>query len=430
MKNQILKLECIDITDEGYGVCKDSGLVIFVREMLVGEVANVKIIKEKKNYCFGIIDELLISSPYRVNSSCPIASKCGGCDLRHLEYRKQCELKESLLKDYLKKENLDIEVKPIIKADITDKYRNKVQIPVKDHHFGYYRNHSNDIVELDYCLSQSDNINQIYAYLKEELLLNNLDTNLRHLLFRENKKGEVMLVYIASKDISKELENLNEKLLNKFPQIISIILNINKRNDNVILGKEAILLKGQNYLQDELNGLTFQMNYNSFYQINALQAEKLYQKVKELANIDKNTKALDLYCGIGTITLSLADQVKEIIGVEIIPQAIDNAKINAKLNNIDNVKFYCDDAAKDYQKYLKDIDLLIVDPPRKGISVDLINYLNNSNVSQIIYVSCNYKTLIRDLKLLQESYSFDCIYPLDMFPNTLHIENIVLLSKI
>ncbi len=431
MKNEIIRLECIDITVDGQGVCKDNGLVVFVKEMIPGEIADVKIISDKKNMAYGIIDKLIVSSKHRIKPDCPISYKCGGCDFRYIDYPYQLELKKKILESTFKNAKVDIKVNDIIPCDNPIGYRNKVQVPVRDHKFGFYRKFSNDIVEFDKCYVQTNLENEILNDIKNLLLEYKIDSYFRHILIKHGQgTNEVMIGFIV-KDL--KVPNLNEVvniLTSKYDQIKSVILNLNTRNDNVILGDKEVVLFGNDYIVDEFEGLKFKIAFKSFYQVNYHQMIKLYNKAKDLANVDKDSRLLDLFSGIGTISLFMSKYCEEVTGVEIVKEAVDNAKDNAKLNNITNATFYLDDARAELSKYLKDKDVLIVDPPRKGLSNDLIDSIKKTNINKIVYISCNPATLARDLKLFEDQYKFTDAYPVDMFPYSTHVETVVLMSKV
>ncbi len=426
MKNQIVKAKCIDMSVDGQGIAKADDLVIFVKGMITDEEAYVKIIAEKKNYAFGIIDEFIKKSPHRIQSECPIAYKCGGCDYRHIEYSYQLKLKKDVLINTFRNYN----VMDIIPDDNPYYYRNKVQIPIKDHQMGFYRKYSNDIVVFDDCLIESKMANEIISDLKQVLIENKVDKYFRHILIKHAKAtDEVMLGFIVN-TFDIELDNVVNFLKDKYKNIKSIMLNLNDLDTNVILGKDEKLLYGRDYIYDIYDGIKVKLSLKSFYQVNYQQMLKLYAKVKELADISNNDEVLDLYCGIGTISLYMARFAKHVTGVEIVEAAVNNAKDNAKMNNINNVDFILADASKNMDEYIKNKDLVILDPPRKGISKELINSLINNKVNKIVYVSCNPATLNRDLDLLSDYYNISNIYPVDMFPFTIHVETVVLMSRV
>ena len=428
MKNQIIELKCIDMSVDGQGICKHEGLVVFVKGMILDEVAKVKIIAHKKNLAYGIIDELLIPSKYRKESKCPIAYKCGGCDYRHIDYSYQLYLKKRSLINTFKNFNLDVEVRDVLPSPLVDHYRNKTQIPVKDEKFGFYRKNSNDIVEFDQCYIQTQLSNEILKELKALILKNNLDKYLRHIIIKDCMGSkEVMIALIVSR--FEDFSPIVEPLTFKYPNIKSIILNLNDKDTNVVLGSEEKLIYGNPYVVDEFAGLKFKISLKSFYQVNYQQLINLYTLAKDLADITKDNSVLDLYSGIGTISLFVSKFAKDVTGVEVVKAAVENAKENAKLNNITNATFYLDDAKNPMDKYINGKDIVIVDPPRKGLSSSLVESLKKADIKKLVYISCGPATLARDLALLKEAYNFDTVYPVDMFPNTVHVENVIVLSK-
>ncbi|MDO5439899.1 MAG: 23S rRNA (uracil(1939)-C(5))-methyltransferase RlmD [Erysipelotrichaceae bacterium] len=430
MKNEILELKCIDMSVDGQGICKDNGLVVFVKGMILDEVAKVKIISDKKNMAFGIIDEMIKPSPYRIKSLCPISYKCGGCDYRYIDYDYQLVLKKRQLEQTFKNFNLDVKVDDVIKCDDPMYYRNKTQVPVREHQFGFYRKYSNDIVEFDECYIETRLANDILRDLKKELLSLHLDNTLRHILIKHALgTGEVMIGLIVN-DFNVDYSEVADYITSKYKNIKSIILNLNNKDTNVILGNEEKVLFGNDFIIDEFEGIQFKISLKSFYQVNYHQMIKLYKQVEKKADINNESRVLDLYSGIGTISLFLARKAKEVTGVEVVEPAVNNAIENAKMNNINNANFILGDARDPMDKYLKDKDVVIVDPPRKGLNESLINSIINSNINKVVYVSCNPATLARDLTLLKDTYNIGNITPVDMFPYTTHVESVVLLTRI
>ncbi len=424
MKNDIVRCECVDMAIDGSGIAKCGDLVVFVKEMIKGEIADVRITKEKKSYSYGIIEKLIFPSPERVASDCPIAYKCGGCDFRHISYDCQLRLKKEILANILK----PFEVMDIVPDDVHYYYRNKVQIPYREGRMGFYRKYSNDIVEFDDCLIESETANRIIEDLKELLKGFTQAKKIRHILIKQSHDlKEVMLGFIACEKI--DLTDIVDTLIEKHPSISSVILNINSKETNVILGEEEILLYGKPYIMDEFHGIKVKISLKSFYQVNYRQMLKLYELIRELSECGEGIRILDLYCGIGTISLFMAETAKQVTGVEIVKEAVANAKENAKMNRIDNVDFVLADASKGMDTYLKDKDIVIVDPPRKGLSAELIDSLISHEISRIVYVSCNPQTLARDLKLFENAYHIGKIHPVDMFPYTIHCECVVRLDK-
>ena len=426
MKNQIIRCKCIDMSVDGQGICKADGLVIFVKEMIVDEEADVKIIAEKKNYAFGIIDKLIKPSKYRIESNCPISYKCGGCDYRYIDYDYQLQLKKKVLINTFE----PYVVNDIIKDDNPNYYRNKVQVPVRDHKMGFYRKFSNDIVEFDDCKIESEIANKIIADLRIKLNDLKIDNYFRHILIKHGYGSKEIMIGFIVKDFNiPNIAQVKDFLVEKYSDIKSIILNLNTKETNVILGDEEKLLYGRDYIYDEFDGIKVKLSLKSFYQVNYHQMLKLYKKILEFAELSKDDEVLDLYCGVGTISLYLARFCKHVTGVEIVPQAIDNANENIRLNNMNNLDFILADASKDMDCYLKNKDVVIVDPPRKGITNKLIDSLKANKIKKIVYVSCNPATLARDLDLLSDEYNISNIQPVDMFPYTTHVETVVLMSR-
>lgn len=426
MKNIIIETKCIDMSIDGQGICKHEGLVIFVKSMIKGEVAKVKIIAKKKNLAYGIIDELITPSPYRRCLDCKVAYKCGGCDLRHIDYEYGLSLKKDILVNTFRE--VDTKVVDIVKCDDTSRYRNKVQVPVKEDKMGFYRKYSNDIVECDDCLIQSITANNILLTIKAYLKENKLFKYFRHILIKEAKgTNEIMVGLIVNDFNINGINELKEILINEYKDIKSIILNLNTRDDNVILGNEEKVIYGENYITDEFKGIKVHIGLKSFYQTNYYQMIKLYDEIKR--HIDRGSRVLDLYSGIGTIGLCLADVASNVIGVEIVKEAVFNANENAKLNGITNAEFHLMNAKDVLNDYLINTDIVVVDPPRKGLNKELINKFIETKVKKIIYVSCNPATLARDLKELSNYYKLSDIKPFDMFPYTNHVECLTVLEK-
>lgn len=425
MKNDIVRANCVDISADGYGIVKNDGLVIFVKGMIPSEVADIKIISEKKNYSIGIIDKLIEKSEYRIETQCPISYKCGGCDLRYIDYKYQLILKHNILLNTLK----GYKVNDIIGDDNPYYYRNKVQVPIKNKKIGFYRKFSNDIVEFDDCLIESEQANLIIKDLKRLIIEKNIDNYFRHIIIKHARgTNEIMLGFVLhSFDVN--LDEVVDYITKKYSNIKSIIINLNDKETNVILGDKEKVLFGTNYINDIYDDIKVQLSLKSFYQVNYGQMLKLYSLIYKLSNITISDKVLDLFCGIGTISLYLSRYAKQITGVEIVKEAIDNARENALLNNFNNVDFVLADANKDMDEYLMDKDVVIVDPPRKGLSYSLIQSLINNNIDRIIYVSCNPSTLARDLDYFKTNYEISEIHPIDMFPWTTHVECCVSLIR-
>ena len=406
---------------DGHGIARSDDLVVFVKGMIVDEEADVKIIAEKRNYAFGIIDKLILRSPHRLESDCPIAYKCGGCDYRHIDYPFQLVLKKRVLDNTLRNR----QVNDIIPDDDPYYYRNKVQIPVKDHQMGFYRKFSNDVVVFDDCLIESKNANEIINDLKILLVEKKIDRYVRHVLIKHAQGSDEVMVAFIVNTLEIDLEDIVNFLVSKYHNIVSIMLNLNDEKTNVILGKEEKILYGRDHIFDVYDGLKVKLSLKSFYQVNYRQMLKLYDLIRKFSGVDKSDEVLDLYCGIGTISLYLARYAKHVTGVEIVKEAIANAKDNAVMNNLDNTDFILADASKNMDEYIKGKDIVVVDPPRKGLSKELIASLIENEIEKIVYVSCNPATLARDLELFDDAYDIKTIQPVDMFPFTTHVECVV-----
>jgi 23S rRNA (uracil1939-C5)-methyltransferase len=425
MKNEIVRCRCVDMSVEGQGIARAGELVVFVKGLIKGEEADVKIIAEKKNYAVGIIDRLIVPSKHRITSDCPISYKCGGCDYRHIDYDHQLQLKKEVLVNTFR----NYVVKDITPCEERTYYRNKVQIPVRDHKMGFYRKYSNDIVEFDDCLIESKIANQIIADMKKVLIGKPFEDKIRHIIVKHGKgSGEVMVAFIV-KDMRIDLSEALAYLIDHYPQIRSVIMNLNDTDSNVILGSDEKVLYGRDHIFDIYDGIRVKLSLKSFYQVNYEMMLKLYKRVSELADLHKDSKVLDLYCGIGTISLYLSRHCGHVTGVEIVEAAVRNARDNAEMNGFANTDFILADASKNMDEYLLDKDVVIVDPPRKGISRELISSFIDKRVKKIVYVSCNPATLARDLEFLKDHYHISAIEPFDMFPYTIHSECLCVLDQ-
>ncbi len=425
MKNEIIRCKCVDMSVDGQGIARAGKLVVFVKGLIKGEEADVKIIAEKRNCSYGIIDKLITASPHRIERDCPVAYKCGGCDYRHIDYDYQLKLKKEVLCNTFR----DYEIADVMACDDPFYYRNKVQIPVRDRKMGFYRKNSNDIIEFDDCLIESRIANQIIADMKKLLTGRPYEDKIRHIIVKHGKgSGEVMVAFIV-KDLAIDMSEPLAFLKKHYPQISSIIMNLNDTDSNVVLGSDEKVLYGRDHIYDIYDGIRVKLSLKSFYQVNYEMMLKLYKRVSELADLHKESKVLDLYCGIGTISLYLSRHCGHVTGVEIVEAAVRNARDNAKMNGFDNTDFILADASKNMDEYLLDKDVVIVDPPRKGISRELISSFIKKKVKKIIYVSCNPATLARDLELLKDYYHISTIEPFDMFPYTIHSECLCVLDR-
>jgi len=435
--------KCIDLSFEGKGVIKTLYGTCFVDGLFPGEEAYIQIEYKRAGSFFGKVTKLNKKSPHRIQPRCGVCTACGGCQFQQLDYPAQLEYKTSKVKEAFKRvANLDVDVKPCIGMENPYNYRNKVQVPLgKDPHgkliSGFYRSGTHKIIPIDECHiedKRASEIIRIFKSLMKEFKYEpyNEDTGyglFRHILIRTSYHyDEIMVTLVTTVDEFKGRNNFVKALINKCPSIKTIVQNINSRDTNVILGEKERILYGSGVIKDSILGVDFLISSKSFFQVNPVQVEKLYSKAIEFANIGENDDVFDAYCGIGTISLIAAKKARSVLGVEIVKEAIKDAKINAKLNKIDNVTFICDDAGKCLEKLNaenKKFDVIMVDPPRKGLDDKFIKALLNVKPNRLIYISCNPETQARDIKLLQEKYNIEVIQAVDMFPFTFHVETVV-----
>ena len=446
-KNQVCTAEITGLTSEGSGVCRVDGMAVFVPETAVGDIIDVKIVKVLKNYAFGIIDKIIKPSPDRIENTCPVYKKCGGCLLRHISYEAECRTKDGIVRDaFTRIGGLSPQFDSYLGAASTERYRNKAQYPLANIDgkavCGFFAPRSHRLVPVTDCALQpeifSSILETVTAYINEKKLsVYNEETNtgiMRHIYIRRGAhSGEIMVCLVVRKDVSRQLSALCRKLTEKFCDIKSIIMNINPKKTNVILGDECITLWGSDTITDTMCDNTIEISPLSFYQVNTLQAERLYAKALEYAAPKDTDVIADLYCGAGTIGLSMAKKAAKIVGVEIVPQAVENAKKNAQRNNITNAEFYCGDAGKvfgDLRKKGCAPDIIVVDPPRKGCSAETIDVIADAAPRKIVMISCNPSTAARDAKLLSErGYSVDKVCGADLFARCGHTECVVLMTR-
>ncbi|WP_029267731.1 23S rRNA (uracil(1939)-C(5))-methyltransferase RlmD [Virgibacillus alimentarius] len=448
-KNETITLTFEDLTHEGNGVGKINGYPLFVPYALPGEAASVKVVKVNKNFAFGKLLKVHKPSPDRVKAPCNVYHKCGGCQLQHMSYDMQLKMKRDQVKNVMRKiAHLDhIPVHPVIGMEDPWRYRNKVSIPVgeKDGELitGFYQKRSHRIIEdMETCVVQDEvNDRSIEAVrrIASSLGIKAYDEKthrgvLRHVMVRTGQKtNETMIVLVTRTQELPHKKELIKELTETYPHVKSIIQNINDERTNVILGKKVKLLWGEEYIYDMIGDIKFAISAKSFYQVNPPQTEKLYKQALEYANIDHNDVVIDAYCGIGTISLFLAQKAKKVYGVEVVPEAISDAKKNAKINGITNAAFYVGEAEKVMPWWtaqgLKP-DVIVVDPPRKGCDEELLKAMINMMPKRIVYVSCNPSTLARDLRILEDGgYATQEVQPVDMFPQTGHVECCSLLVR-
>ena len=446
IKNQIYEAIVTDYTSEGQGVAHIEGCAVFIPNAIAGEKVLVRIEKAQKTWAAGKIVELQEKSPHRVNRECPVAKLCGGCDFWHMDYAEETRLKAERVRNCLNRlggENLE-EV-PILAAPTCYGYRNKAQYPVsakKNRAFaGFFRAGTHQVVENDRCLILPeetdwvkdlvmDYVNQYRVTAYDEVAHKGL---LRHIYVRRgNVSGEILVCLVINGNKIPKPEALIERL-KKVPGFATLVLSVNTKKGNAVLGDAFITLYGPGYIEDTLCGLNFRLSPRSFYQVNHHQAQRLYRAAIEQAEITKNDTVLDLYCGVGTITLAMASAAGRVIGVEVIEQAVADARDNARRNGIENAEFFCGDAgqaALELERQGIRADVAVVDPPRKGLNADTIEALSRMAPRRIVYVSCDPATLARDVALLKErGYVLKNAIAADLFPRCAHVETIVLLGR-
>ena len=440
-KGDIYTVEITGYTSEGAGIARVDGMAVFVPLAIRGETCEIMILKKEKSFAFAKLLKVVKRSQARVESECKYFPVCGGCDLWHMSYDEELELKQERVREAIRRiAGLDVEINPIIRADNIMRYRNKAQFPVKGSSSGFFRPRSHDIVPSETCLIQSelaDRVRSVVHRWQKEFSVSAYDEKsgkgmLRHIYVRSGKGGAILCLVVKKQP--DKLGELSEKIRRECPEVCGIVLNINNKMTNVILGDKYVTVSGKETLSDELCKNEFSISPAAFYQVNHAQTEKLYNLAVSLATKDAAKLILDLYCGIGTITLSLAKHAKRVIGVEIVPQAIEDAKNNARINGIKNAEFICADAtpaAAMLRERGEKPDAVVVDPPRKGLSAEVIKTIKDMEPKTVVYVSCDPATLARDLKIFTENedYSVSFIQPVDMFPRTKHVETVVLLCR-
>ena len=439
-KNDKVIAKCIDYTYDGMGIVKVDGFCLFVKNLLKDEVAEIVVTKLQKDYGYGKVLKLIETSVERVQPKCSLFPQCGGCQLQHFSSKHQAEFKRNIVQQAISHiGKLDLVVNEVLSMDDPWKYRNKMQVPVqvdKDGKsvVGFYRTHSHVILPLTYCEIQSDIANKIVNTIQELLDTYGNAEYFRHLLLKtQEKTNEIMVVFVTKQRKVPYIQEMTDKIVELYPNVCSILQNVNGKDTNVILSDEEYVLSGRNYVVGKLQEFSFQIASRSFFQINPMQTELLYETAIRLAEIDNTCKVADVYCGVGTISMFLAKYAKEVVGIEIVPQAIENAKENARNNGITNVSFMCGDAKHCTVQLAKQnykMDVAVVDPPRKGCDTTTLDSLIEMSPKRIVYVSCNPSTLARDLRYLEDrNYKTQVVQPVDMFPQTYHVENVAVLVK-
>lgn len=448
-KNEIITLKIEGMTHDGNGVGKYNNQAVFVPQTAVGDVCKVKILKVEKTFAYGKIEEIIKASDTRQEQSCPVFQRCGGCSYRHINYEEELRIKREKVRDaFLRIAGYDCEINPVIGSDNISYYRNKAQYPVgRDINgniiTGFFSMRSHNIIDVTCCDIQHPASAQITDTFREWISKKQIPVYdekshtgiLRHIYVRVSfGTGEIMVCAIINAESLPYGDELVSMLRERINGLTSVVININKSKTNIILGNRCKTLWGKGYITDILDGLKFNISPMSFYQVNPNQTIKLYRKAVEAAELSGSETVLDLYCGIGTISLFLARNAKKVYGVEIVPEAIQNAKENARLNNIDNTEFICGtaaDAAEELKSKSIKPDVITVDPPRKGLEKELIATICDMSPERVVYISCDPATLARDVKCLaQNGYAVKTVQPFDMFPRTWHVETVVLMSRV
>ncbi|WP_297633108.1 23S rRNA (uracil(1939)-C(5))-methyltransferase RlmD [uncultured Clostridium sp.] len=451
-KNKEYTLDIISQGYEGEGIAKIDGYPIFIQEALKGEKVNARILKTKKNYAYGKLINIENESKGRVVPKCEYYKRCGGCKVQHMDYKTQLDFKWERVKDCIKKIgglSEELVKYPLGMEESPYRYRNKVQLPVGlvngELKIGFYAERSHDIIDIENCLIQDEKADKVRAVTKKWMLENNIrpafkDAKfdkkglIRHVMIRTGfKTNEVMVVLVGTKKEIPHIEKFIEEIKENIDGVKSIVLNVNSEETNVILGSECITLWGEETIQDYIGEFKFNISPLSFFQVNPIQTEVLYNKALEYADLSGEEIVFDAYCGTGTITLFLSKKAKKVYGVEIIEPAIINARENANLNNVTNAEFFVGKSEEVIPELIeKDIkaDTIVVDPPRKGCDIKLLEAIGKVKPKRVVYVSCDPSTLARDLKVLEEQgYKTVEVQPVDMFPHTAHIETVVKLDR-
>ncbi|MBS0654303.1 MAG: 23S rRNA (uracil(1939)-C(5))-methyltransferase RlmD [Verrucomicrobia bacterium] len=441
--NQTFSLKIDAIGSSGEGIGRLEGYTLFVDGALPGEQVHVRCIEAQKNYGRAELLHILEASPDRVKPPCPLFGTCGGCQLMHLSYQKQLETKRQRVIDALQRigKITEVEVPPCLPSPSPLSYRNKIQLPVKNNPeglaFGLYAKGSHDLVEVSSCLIHCPMGEEIYREVRRLTTKSGIaaydpltgEGDLRHLLIKSAKvTGQALVIFVTASSKQGRWTALAEQIMAACPQVKGVVQAVNKQKGNRILGQQFHLLAGAGHIHERLGDLTFKVSPASFFQVNPEQAVLLYAKALAFAELEGSETVLDAYCGVGTLSLFFAKQAKSVLGVESVPEAIEDAKENALLNNIHNVSFVCAQA-EHYCRALSAIDVAILNPPRKGCDELLLKELKRLRPKTIVYISCDPGTLARDLGLLRDfGYEVEKVQPFDMFPQTAHVECVVKLK--
>lgn len=446
-KNKQYIVDIIDNGYEGEGIAKIDDFTIFIQGALKGEKCKILIMKVNKSFAYGKLLEIVSESENRKDEDCTTYKRCGGCSLRHIDYEYTLKMKKDMVQNLITKTlKNELAVNPTIGMNNPYYYRNKLQYPVgKDKNnktvMGVFAKRTHEIIPVEDCLIQNREAqkvaNEVLNIIREKNIPvyneENQKGKIRHIIVKIGvHTNEIMCILVTNEEKIEDEQEIVNELINKFPNIKTIIKNVNSKNTNVILGNKNIVLYGSGYIYDTLGEYRFKISPMAFYQTNPIQTKVLYQKAIEFADLKQDDILCDLYCGIGTIGIFASKYVNKVYGIEIVEEAIESAKENARVNEVQNAEFMAGDVEKVFEKMLKEKNVtptvIIVDPPRKGLDDATIETIKKLKVSRLVYVSCNPATMARDLKLLEEEYEVKEIQPVDMFPFTSHVECVAVLQ--
>ena len=446
-KNQIEQMQITAMSSDGNGIAKFDGMVVFVPYSAVGDELLVRIVKVQKHYSYGIIEQILKPSPDRVQDGCPVYQKCGGCAFRHISYQAELRHKAEFVESNLRRlGGLEPKMLPITPSPLVKGYRNKAQYPIRNHdgkiEAGFFAKRSHRVISCASCDLQPAFFEEILEYTRSFLQEHQISAYdelsgkglVRHLYLRYGEvSGEVMVCLVLNGNQLPELPQYLQGLLKVCPQVASVVLNVNREQNNVILGSECKTVYGKDTIQDTLCDVQFELSPLSFYQVNRQAAQQLYRQAAQLAEFQRDELLVDLYCGAGTIGLSMAEHCGRLIGVEIVPEAVESARRNAAAMGVEHAEFFCADAGTAAQKLAADgllPNIVVLDPPRKGCDEPTLKAVLAMAPQRIVMVSCNPATAARDLKYLsQHGYAVQAVQPVDMFPRTKHVECAALLCR-
>ena len=447
-KNKEYIVDIIDNGFEGEGIAKRENITIFIDGAIKGEKCKILIVKITSSHAFGKLIEILEKSPNRCTPDCETYKRCGGCNLRHIDYEETLNIKQEKVQNFINKTLVNnIKVSKTLVMGNPYNYRNKAQYPIGvdkngEKVLGVFAKRTHEIIPIKECKIQKEISYQIAKYILDYIKENNISVYnekkqkglVRHIVTKVGiQTNEIMcIIVINGKEIPNEL-TLANNIIDRFPMVKTVVKNINTKNTNVIMGEKNEAIVGRGYITDVLGDYIFKISPMSFYQVNPTQAEALYNIAIEKAQIGKDDIVCDLYCGIGTIGIFASKFAKKVYGIEIVKQAIEDAHINAKLNNIKNIEFMCGDVEESFEKLVKkekiNPNVVIVDPPRRGLDGNTIENILKLDVKKVVYISCNPATMVRDLKMFEEKYDVKEVQPVDMFPFTSHVECVAVMGR-